>query len=56
MDKENNIKLGSTVRLKSGSPELKVVSLIEKAVMVEWLGEDHTTQRGIFPSTSLQST
>ena len=54
MDTEKEIKPGSIVRLKSGSPDLKVISLIEKAVTVEWLGEDNTTQHCIFPSTSLQ--
>lgn len=53
MDQESQLQLGATVHLKSGSPDLKIVSLIEKAVEVEWFDGDHTAHQSIFPSTSL---
>ena len=53
MDQESQLQLGATVHLKSGSPDLKIVNLIEKAVEVEWFDEDRKSHQSIFPSTSL---
>ena len=50
---ESQLPVGATVRLKSGSPDLKVVGPIKDAVMVEWYDGDDTIHWDMLPSTAL---
>jgi uncharacterized protein YodC (DUF2158 family) len=49
------IAIGSTVWLKSGSPDLKVIDISGHYVMVSWLEGDGTENRDIFKNVSLVS-
>ncbi len=52
MEKESVVDVGQIVHLKSGSPDLEVIGIVEKAVMVEWF-DGEKMQHDIFPATSL---
>ena len=53
METQSQLQLGSTVRLKSGGPEMKIVGVAEKVLRVEWRDDDNKMCFDLFPSTSL---
>ncbi len=53
MKTQSQLQPGSTVRLKSGGPEMKIVGVAEKVLRVEWSDDDNKMCFDLFPSTSL---
>jgi uncharacterized protein YodC (DUF2158 family) len=53
MELKEDLNTGDIVYLKSGSPELKVITTAG-LVEVEWITEEGEKGRGVFHRTSLQ--
>ncbi len=50
---KDTITVGDIVRLKSGSPDLAVVSVKANGAMVEWPTANSEMQRHVFPQACL---
>jgi uncharacterized protein YodC (DUF2158 family) len=50
---KEEIKLGDTVHLNSGSPALLVTAITDEHVKVEWFNENNELQTHVFPSACL---
>jgi uncharacterized protein YodC (DUF2158 family) len=47
------IQIGSSVHLKSGSPDLTVVAIEKGVATVEWVRENGALDRAVFPLVCL---
>lgn len=50
---QSEITVGSTVRLNSGSPDLKVIGICVEGISVEWKKENGEMQTRTFPRACL---
>jgi uncharacterized protein YodC (DUF2158 family) len=46
---QENVKEGDVVRLNSGGPDMKIVSIVNNLVMVEWKNGKKDVERSSFP-------